>query len=588
MNDFQSRNGVSARVYQGDAMSLLAFDLDESLMKPEFVGFSIECKTPRGTSYYLSNLLNFEGSSDTFTPSDKAPYQKFRWLHVPGNIHQPLNDTAYGDYTYVVTPRYWDGDKLAPLDSTLSVEVGTAVKPFEDNTLEIAFARGFMTSQAYTRRFGGNSRLKPDNSDLVFDTDQASGAAPDGKKYTYEDQYLWMGFTARAKTLALLQEVLNEPSMTIDVFAYDFNEPKIAAMLLELASKGRIRMILDNAGLHTKPGKGETITAEDRFEQLFRERKQGASDLFRGKFKRFAHDKVIIVKKNNNPVKVLTGSTNFSVTGFCVNANHVIIINNPAAAKLYDDVFEASWGTDNMKSFSKGTLAGKIYKLTTGGLPDLKIAFAPHPEEIAGEVLDSVAKKISGKTGAKSSVLFSLMSLDEKSGGPVYPALREIQNNEKIFSYGVTDQTDAVALYKPGSRRGILVNAKQLAKALPEPFKKEVSTSFHNIHHKFAVIDFNTDNATVVCGSSNLALGGEENNGDNLLMIQDKEIATAFAIEALRLVDHYHFRAIIAAAKKNKQPIKLSKDSKWAREYYDKQDIHYVDRKLFCKAEKGS
>jgi phosphatidylserine/phosphatidylglycerophosphate/cardiolipin synthase-like enzyme len=261
------------------------------------------------------------------------------------------------------------------------VEVGTAVKPFEDNTLEIAFARGFMTSQAYTRRFGGNSRLKPDNSDLVFDTDQTSGAAPDGKKYTYEDQYLWMGFTARAKTLALLQEVLNDPSMTIDVFAYDFNEPKIAAMFLELASKGRIRMILDNAGLHTKPGKGETITAEDRFEQLFGERKQGASDLFRGKFKRFAHDKVIIVKKNNNPVKVLTGSTNFSVSGFCVNANHVIIINNAAAAKLYDDVFEASWGTDNMKSFSKGTLAGKIYKLTTGGLPDLKIAFAPHPEK---------------------------------------------------------------------------------------------------------------------------------------------------------------------------------------------------------------
>ena len=588
MNDYQSKNGVSARVYRGDAMSLLAFDLDDALMKPEFVGFSIECKTPRGSSYYLSNLLNFEGTSDTFTPSDKAPFQKFRWLHVPGNIHQPLNDTAYGDYTYVVTPRYWDGDKLAPLDSTLSVEVGAAVKPFEDNSLEIAFARGFMTSQAYTRRFGDNSRLKPDNADLVFDTALASGSAPDGKQYTYEDQYLWMGFTARAKTLALLQEVLDDASMTIDVFAYDFNEPKIASMLLELAGKGRIRMILDNAALHTKPGKGETLTTEDRFEQLFQERKQGASDLFRGRYKRFAHDKVIIVKKNNTPVKVLTGSTNFSIPGFCVNANHVIIINNPATAKLYDDVFEASWGTDAMKTFSKSALAGKNHKQSSTGLPSMKISFAPHPDTIAAELLDTVAERIAGKKGAKSSVLFSVMGLTQNAGGPVYPALREIQRNEKIFSYGVTDQTDAVALYKPGSKRGILVNAKQLSKSLPEPFKKEVSTFFHNIHHKFVVIDFNTTNAMVVCGSSNLALGGEESNGDNLLMIQDKEIATAFAIEALRLVDHYHFRANEKASKSNKQPIKLSKDSKWAREYYDKKDIHYVDRKLFCKAVKGS
>jgi phosphatidylserine/phosphatidylglycerophosphate/cardiolipin synthase-like enzyme len=353
---------------------------------------------------------------------------------------------------------------------------------------------------------------------------------------------------------------------------------------LDLASKGRVRMILDNADLHTKPGKGETITSEDRFEQMFNARKQGASELFRGKFKRFAHDKVIIVKKNNKPVKVLTGSTNFSVSGFCVNANHIIIINEPKAAKLYESVFEASWGTENMKVFSKSPLAQKSKNVTSGGLPVMKISFSPHPAAVASDVLDTVAKKITGKTGAKSSVFFSLMSLDKKTGGPVYPALREIQNNEKIFSYGVTDQTDAVALYKPGSRRGILVNAKQLSKDLPEPFKKEVSTTFHNIHHKFLVVDFNTENATVFCGSSNLALGGEENNGDNLLMIKDKEIATAFAIEALRLVDHYHFRANAVASKKKKEPITLWKNGKWAAAYYNKEDIHYLDRKLFCKA----
>jgi hypothetical protein len=45
----------------------------------------------------------------------------------------------------------------------------------------------------------------------------------------------------------------------------------------------------------------------------------------------------------------------------------------------------------------------------------------------------------------------------------------------------------------------------------------------------------------VYCGSSNLAGGGEAENGDNLLAIHDADVATAFAIEALGLVDHYNF-----------------------------------------------
>ena len=51
------------------------------------------------------------------------------------------------------------------------------------------------------------------------------------------------------------------------------------------------------------------------------------------------------------------------------------------------------------------------------------------------------------------------------------------------------------------------------------------------------------------CGSSNLALGGEKSNGDNLLEIHDDDVATAFAIEALGLIDHYDFLDRFANAK---------------------------------------
>lgn len=44
--------------------------------------------------------------------------------------------------------------------------------------------------------------------------------------------------------------------------------------------------------------------------------------------------------------------------------------------------------------------------------------------------------------------------------------------------------------------------------------------------------------------------GGEEQNGDNLLEIHDADVATAFAIEALGLIDHYNFLDRVANPKK--------------------------------------
>ncbi|MCA1403052.1 hypothetical protein I6F26_00325 [Ensifer sp. IC3342] len=41
--------------------------------------------------------------------------------------------------------------------------------------------------------------------------------------------------------------------------------------------------------------------------------------------------------------------------------------------------------------------------------------------------------------------------------------------------------------------------------------------------------------------SVNLALGGEEANGDNLLIIRDPDVVTVFAIEAIGLIDHFNF-----------------------------------------------
>ena len=105
------------------------------------------------------------------------------------------------------------------------------------------------------------------------------------------------------------------------------------------------------------------------------------------------------------------------------------------------------------------------------------------------------------------------------------------------------------------------------------------------VHHKFLVTDFNGERPTVYTGSSNMADGGEKANGDNLICIEDRKVAIAYAIEALRLFDHFHFR-VNAQQANALQTLRLQKppapgDKPWFAQYYRVGHIRERDRKLF-------
>ncbi|HSE85266.1 MAG TPA: phospholipase D-like domain-containing protein, partial [Candidatus Binatia bacterium] len=570
----KSKNGLKVRAYKGDAMTMLCFDLDQS-RTDNCVGFSIECVTPGKRSFFLYNRLSFDKPltdnnanaaklSEASTPSDKAPFQKFRWLHVPTSSFDAKEE--FGTYKYRVTPRYMTNDKLAPLDTNRTVEIEMEVEPFRKGKLKIGFTRGFMISQAYSRRFGNDTSIRPKNADLLFDTSDTSGTYPEelkfvgGKKYSYKDQYEWMGWQAHDLLFNTLAEIKNDSDITVDIFAYDLDEPDFATKLLELAAVGRIRMILDNSSSHVSSnGK---VSPEDVFEEKFRSTATGNAGIVRGRYRRQAHQKTFIIKRNNNPFRVLTGSTNFAVNGLYINANHVIVIENKTIAEKYQQVFDESF------AFLSDSAKPKITKLTSQDLfknefqfhessvPELMISFAPHNEASAESILNNMNDAIEN---AQDSVLFAVMGLEKNTSGPIVATLREIHKEDSIFSYGVTDKYDGIVVFKPASKRGKLVSTKKLQKNLPKPFNREIGTAAHKIHHKFVVIDFRSDNAVAYCGSSNLALLGEQQNGDNLLAIFDKDVATAFAIEAIRLIDHFHFRAALADSNA-KDPMVLAKN----------------------------
>lgn len=53
-----------------------------------------------------------------------------------------------------------------------------------------------------------------------------------------------------------------------------------------------------------------------------------------------------------------------------------------------------------------------------------------------------------------------------------------------------------------------------------------------------------------------------------------------YAVEAIRLTDHYHFRYRMKQVT-HKKPLVLKRSDQWARPYFDSNNPKYKDRELF-------
>lgn len=597
----RERAGTTVIAYRGDAKTLLAFDLDESATT-DLAGFTIGYSIGDGPLWYLRNTFRFEHPDQHFVVSDatpessiNAPLHRFRWLHVPGSgvLGEPAQ---FGIYRYRVTPRYFVNASLQELDPDKTVTVEIEVAPFTKGAVTAAFTRGFVQSQAFVHDFGADAVFRPDTADLVFDTSAETGhQTPGGTAYTWDQEYAWLGFTARRTLLDLLGEVQDHPELSVDVFAYDLNEPDVVSALVRLASQGRMRMILDDAALHhAKPG--DPPTPEDEATRLIGDAAQLPAEVKRGHFSRYSHDKVVIVYREDGagvrtPVKVLTGSTNFSVTGLYVNSNHVLVFDDPTVAATYAEVFDEAWSDDvTAAAFRATALSREPSVFGSSTVPAMTVRFSPHDQVTAATVLNQAAGRVRAELEATyGSVVFAVMALSAGTGD-LLTALRGLHETTTVFTYGITDDVDGISLYSH-TRAGVLVTGKPYHAALPAPFDQVhalPSSLSHQVHHKFVVCGFNGANPVVYCGSSNLAFGGEVENGDNLLEIRDPDLATVFAIEGVGLVDHFDFLDRYSAPKTGGPATApphetwfLSTTSAWTRPYFDEADLKSTDRVLF-------
>ena len=555
------------KVHRGEGMVLLAMNWKAGTPSKDFVGFAIEYQEPGGNRFYsLNNRIGFPDSSGNVNPKQLStrlsPIQKFRWVHFPRFADLP------GTFVYRVTPVFMNSfDELSYGEfQEAAIELHRETYPGQ---LNVTFTRGFVVSQAFVDRYGGDDPDQALATLLPAKADQGLSFTPTHPKAA--EAFDWMGFEARRAILDLLDQAIADPLAQVRVVAYDLNEPEIVTRLEHLGN--RLKVIIDNSGDHGKPGAAENV-AEQRLIVS-----AGPANVKRQSMGGLQHNKTIVIDSPTFKAAVC-GSTNFSWRGFFVQNNNAVILQGDSAVRLLLDAFDNYWNHETPGTFGK-TASAVWNPIDLPGI-DAQIAFSPHLKKNA--LIPAIADDMTSTT---SSLLFSLAFL-YMTPGAIRDAIKQLQEENRIFSYGISDAAvKGLELTKPDGTVSVIGTAA-LRKNLPEPFKTETSGGNGALmHHKFVVIDFDQPSARVYLGSFNFSAAADTSNGENLLLIRDRRIATAYMIEALRIFDHYHFRVVQAEATKARKKLQLIKPPRqtgevawWEEDFLNALKIR--DRELFA------
>jgi phosphatidylserine/phosphatidylglycerophosphate/cardiolipin synthase-like enzyme len=529
MSDFankDTKNGFTCKLWRGERMTMIGFDVAQP--EPDLVGFSIEVKYPGAHNFApLKNRIAFsypqgaanEVNGDRNFSSLAAPFQKFRWVHFPS---QPTD----GTYAYRVTKQHMPQDDHLVAGTSLTVDIEHRPVTY-DGLVDVGFSRNFASSQAYREQFGNNPDIIPKEAKKGLEFEKSTL-----ENDRHQSVYVWLGFEAYDLLFGFLERAKADAGLTLDVMAYDLNERDIVGSIESFGP--RLRAIVDDSSAkengvpvgHDLPSSAESKSAK-RF-------KQAGARVKRTHFHNLQHNKVFITRRNGVPESVLCGSTNFTYRGLYIQANNMLVFHSAAVAAKFGEMFDLAFA--NPSKFRDEPFAKTWHAVTTEGKPTIYLCFSPHRQTDLS--LNPIRAAIDQAT---SSVFYSVAFLSQMTKGPTIEAFRRLINRP-IFSCGTADKRGKLELRKPDGTIG-LVDFDYLAKKAPEPFKSEWSGGKgRNIHHKFVVTDFSLPTAKVFTGSSNFSPSGEEGNGDHLIMIEDRKVATAYAIEAVRVFDHLQFR----------------------------------------------
>ncbi|HLJ90878.1 MAG TPA: phospholipase D-like domain-containing protein [Candidatus Angelobacter sp.] len=296
----------------------------------------------------------------------------------------------------------------------------------------------------------------------------------------------------------------------------------------------------------------------------------------------FAHNKfVVFCDADGKPQKVLTGSTNWTMTGLCTQANNGLIIDDAAVAQDFLD----AWNRYHLAGNDyPDSLAASNSELKSFQVDGSKVTpwFVPtrHTED-----MDYARKLINA---AKDGILFLFFNpggFEPPDQRDKWTLLQEIlfrhheegnaYYNPNLYLKGVVNQEipyltegqaptkgqkppDAhmdptapvhpVALYTGGIEPpDKLTQDLVVPLAIKQKFstwqQEDLGSGVH-IHSKVIVLDPFGENPVVMTGSHNLGVKASSKNDDNLVIIEgNRPLAAAYAVNIIAIFQNYHWNS---------------------------------------------
>jgi phosphatidylserine/phosphatidylglycerophosphate/cardiolipin synthase-like enzyme len=291
-----------------------------------------------------------------------------------------------------------------------------------------------------------------------------------------------------------LVEFLKTATITIDIAIYDFDLENVAQALAQAAGRGvRVRMVTDT----------DTLTNSNaQIQRAFAIVKRAKIAIVDDQRPAIMHNKFVVVDNQ----AVWTGSWNFTDGDTYHLNNNAIRMNVPELAQNYALEFEKMFVE---RQFGPAKPASSNDPVLKVGDVRIENYFAPE---------DKVAERVSARLRlAKQSIHFMAFSF---TSDPIGKAVQDAAKAGVQVS-GVFETTGSETQY---SEYGKFKKLKMDVLQDGNPYV---------MHHKVFIID----GATVIFGSFNFSNNADQDNDENLLIVDDPQMAQAFEAEFQRVRD---------------------------------------------------
>ncbi|MBK9926815.1 MAG: hypothetical protein IPP66_16205 [Anaerolineales bacterium] len=291
-----------------------------------------------------------------------------------------------------------------------------------------------------------------------------------------------------------LLQYINAAQTSIHIASFEFDLTRVVDALIAAHNRGvDVRWVTDDEnGLlaDEEPGRGQFKMLQDAGIEV-------KDDLGRSAF---MHNKFWIFDGQT----VWTGSTNITKSGIYDQNNNVVVIHSPDLAVIYEREFDEMWA-GQFGAKSPSTLTDQ--SLTIDG-SQILVIFTSEDSALENVIIPFVQ-------GAKSSVYFMAFSFTDYplADAMVQDRLRDLDVAGVFESFGSTSESSELKTLFCGD----------------VPVRQDGNGGF--LHHKVIVVD----ERYVITGSLNFSTRAEETNDENVIIIDNPEMARLYVQEFERV-----------------------------------------------------